>query len=457
MSRTPRIRSVIAVALLAAFAAAGVRAQEQARKWEALEQENAMLRSRVDKLENELVEIKKLLQARPAPRPNGTNGITPAEFSQEELANLKGLAASKKRPVVSNLNLELYGYVKLDAAHDSARSSVGNFARWVEPDVDDDQFTMTARQTRLDLKIAGPDERPVQTSGLVEVDFYGGGEENKNGVLLRHAYMNFDWPELQFSVTAGQTFDVISPLFMPTLNYTVGWWQGNIGYRRPQIRATKIFDAGEDVEVKLEAAAARTISNRVFVFAGRDSGDDSGSPSAQGRVSVTFPFFNSQRATVGFSGHWGQEEQDLNTRDGHSRYESWSANVDVSMPLTSWASLQGEAFVGEDLDTYNGGIGQGINLLSRGPISSRGGWMAGSFRAGRKWQFNLGGGIEEVSGEDLSALTPRSMNMVVFGNAQYSITPNASVGFELSRLHTEYLDFDPADDLREQLSFIYKF
>ena len=46
---------------------------------------------------------------------------------------------------------------------------------------------------------------------------------------------------------------------------------------------------------------------------------------------------------------------------------------------------------------------------------------------------------------------------MIFGNAQYSFTPNFLLGLEVSELRTEYKGQDDGEDLREQLSFIYKF
>jgi hypothetical protein len=187
----------------------------------AVEQENARLRERVDKLENELGQIKALLTEKGVP---------------------VVVTAPAKKPVVSGLDLELYGYIKLDAAYDNARVAIGDYAKWVEPNVpaqNSHEFNLTANQTRLGLKIKGPEMKDLQTRGLVEIDFYGGGAENKPNPMMRHAYLAAYWPDLRLDVLAGQTADTISPLTMPTLNYTVGWWQGNIGYRRPQLRVTE--------------------------------------------------------------------------------------------------------------------------------------------------------------------------------------------------------------------------
>ena len=73
------------------------------------------------------------------------------------------------------------------------------------------------------------------------MDFYGDGtvHENKAEPLLRHAYVELT--KGNYDIIAGQTNDLISPLAPNTLNYTVGWDAGNIGYRRPQVRFTYTY------------------------------------------------------------------------------------------------------------------------------------------------------------------------------------------------------------------------
>jgi hypothetical protein len=94
---------------------------------------------------------------------------------------------------------------------------------------------MTANETRLGAKIKGPNVDGMEISGRVETDFYGGGAaENKPNLMMRHAYIELGWPHEKFSILAGQTSDVISPLVPTTLNYSVCWWVGNMA-GRPQI------------------------------------------------------------------------------------------------------------------------------------------------------------------------------------------------------------------------------
>ena len=140
---------------------------------------------------------------------------------------------------------KIYGYLKLDTSWDKGPINVGNFARWTEsPSNTEDggQFNLTARQSRVGLKILAPPMPDFNLHGHLEVDFYGGGGENKNLILLRQAYMSMEWVNSGWTVLAGQTSDLFSPLSPSTLNYPVAWWAGNMGYRHPQIRFTKSFE-----------------------------------------------------------------------------------------------------------------------------------------------------------------------------------------------------------------------
>jgi hypothetical protein len=417
-----------------------------------------------------------------------SNDVTSLQQRLDKLAaemdQIKGALAEKGvslpakgtpgKPVTSSLDVRLYGYVKLDAAFDDSRVNIGDYARWVESEgvLDDDHhFNMTANQTRLGALVEGPQAKGWRTSGQVEMDFYGdmgtGATENKPGVLVRHTFLKAEQPEWNFSLLAGQTSDIISPLVAPTINYTVLWWQGNIGYRRPQIRLAKGFTLADGVEFKLEGGPTRTITDRRFGYTGPvdpDSGADAGFPTTQGRASLTFPSLNKKPATIGLSGHWGEEEQHLlstnNAVIGDATFDSWSANVDARLPVTDWLLLQGEAFVGENLGAYLGGIGQGFDAVRTNSVAAKGGWVAATLGPWANWQFNLGAGIDTVDRDDVTVnakAPPRSANHVFFGNASYALTANLQLAFELSRLRTTYKGAAAGDDWREQVAMTYKF
>jgi len=362
--------------------------------------------------------------------------------------------------VHSTLDVQLYGYIKADASWDSARTETGNYARWVGSEQGrdkDGQFNMTARQTRLGLKIKGPEVNGAKTSGQFEVDFYGGGSENTPSPMIRHAFLKVDWPERRFSILAGQTWDVISPLNPSTLNYAVQWWAGNVGYRRPQIRATQELSLSKDVDLMLQAAVARTIGHDNGDFDPGDTGEDACLPSLQGRAAVTFPLLGAKRTTVGVSSHFGKEEYDLDDSDHHKNLDSWSVNLDIAQPVNDWLTIKGEVFTGENMDTYKGGIGQGLDSSTLGEIGTCGGWAAASLGPWDRWRFNLGASVEAIDGDDVTSDTYRTVNRAIFGNVIYEINSHTTVGFEVSQWHTEYKNNDDGDSLRLQTSFTYKF
>ena len=338
--------------------------------------------------------------------------------------------------------VDLYGYTKFDACYDTSRISAGNFAQWVEPKGDqENQFNLTARQTRLGLNFSTPAANGIETSGKLEIDFYGGGPENKNLPMMRHAFMKLDWPKRGFSILAGQTSDVISPLVPSTVNYSVAWWVGDIGYRRPQLRLTKAFKAGANSQLLFQLAAVRPT----------DEGNVQ-PPNFQGRTALSF-----KKITLGVSGHWGEEEADLDT---------WSANLDLMLPIFKWLALTGEAWTGENLDAYLGGIGQGIRCVDADgdgkrekpveTIASVGGWAAIGLEPFKGWHFNLGGSLDDPDDADLND-ADRSLNVSLFGNVLYDVNNVAQIGIEVSQWDTQYKNQQDRDSFRVQTALSYKF
>ena len=400
------------------------------------------LRLRIDRLEENIKQIK-----------TGSNETgAEAEIVAGLVGDLRGLIGELRSVMSESASTEkeklslqvkypvnLYGYIKLDASHDASRISVGNYARWVEYEgKNDDQFSITARQTRFGLDFSGPDVGTTRTSGKVEIDFYGGGEENKSSLLLRHAFMKVYWPNAGFSILAGQMSDLISPLFPNTLNYVVGWWAGNIGYRRPQLRFTKEFKLGEKSSLQFELAAARSIGGEV-----------AGVPSFQGRSSLSLPLLTGKSTTIGISGHSGKEENDSHT---------WSANVNLALPLSNKITIQGEYWQGENLDAYLGGIGLGVKGTKDAPVevASTGGWVALSLGPLRAWNFNIGGSIDDPDAEDLKA-GDRTRNASIFGNILYNLNQAIQTGLEISYWDTKYKEQEDRNSFRVQWSWIYKF
>lgn len=397
------------------------------------------LQDRIEQLEKQVADLKK-----------------EAAVSATDAASATPKEPPAKKSIWSNLDIQLYGYVKGDASYDSSRSYPGNFMMYADSEAtrkNDDEFNMTANQTRIGFNINGPESETMKTSGKIEFDFFGNySAENKGKLQMRHAYMNFLWPDSNFSLLAGQTWDVASPLSPYTLNYLFA--AGNPGYRRPQLRVTKGLSLGGETSMQFEGAVARTIGRTDPTNS--ETGEDAGVPTVQGRASVTFPFVGPKPTVVGLSGLSGREEYDLDATGRNEDFDTWMACLDATVPLCEWLRLQGELFTGENLDTYFGGICQGVNTTDLEEIRSQGGWVAASLGPWSKWSFNVGAGVDDVNADDVQT-GGRTFNSAVFGNVLYSWTKHTQAGFELSRWNTNYKGDGDAEDTRAQLSLIYAF
>lgn len=390
--------------------------------------------------------------------------FTPAALTPAEVARVKQLLEEDKRLVRSSPGVELYGYLKFDMAYDTQATNEGNFARWVDSESlrqDDDQFSATPRETRVGLRFQGPDLCAAETSALLEVDFYGGGTENNTQLKMRHAYVKVFWPGCKLTLLAGQTWDVHHPQNMPTINYTVGWWCGNVGFRRPQLRVSKGFVFGACTTGLLEVAAARTITGRNTPFTPtfEDTGEDAGFPTLEARVSVTNERTKGRKLTLGASGHYGHEEHDLDASGASRNFETWSFGVDVVIPLGSAFTVKGELWHGRNMDAYLGGIAQGMNLAVAGAereIDATGGWLAVQHPVSSCVTLAAGGGIDDPDDADLGP-GMRSRNAFGFVNGWYRPVKRLGFGLELSYWVTTYVGQSQGDSIRAQFAVKYDF
>ncbi len=361
----------------------------------------------------------------------------------------EGAAEKKARPT-----LEWYGYIKLDASWDESLIDSGNFARWAaSPSLinEHSHVNLTARQTRFGLRVVAPDRGTLRLTARIESDFYGGGAENKNSLQLRHAYVQLEWPQRELSLIAGQTSDVVSPLVPSTLNYTVAWWAGNIGYRRPQVRLTRNVKLSDSGAVVLAAALSRTIGDDFGSAEPGDSGADSGVPTVQVRAARRWA-----TGELGLSGHWGSENLREAREDPQLKVDSWSVNLDLALRLSARLSLKAEAWSGENLDDYFGGIGQGVNFAQGEAITASGGWAALAFKPRSGLEIGVGAGLDDPDDENLPS-GARARNFAVWANAVWELWAGLEVGGELSSWQTDYLGLVDGSSLRAQTSLTYSF
>ena len=362
---------------------------------------------------------------------------------------------------VAGVTTTFYGYIKLDASYDSAMTNDGNYVYYVAEGEEDDEFNMTAKQTRLGIKLDGGGSDAVAVSGVIEFDFYGGGGENKPNPMLRKAYMEFKTSAID--ILAGQTSDVISPIVPTTLNYIVLWKSGDIGYRRPQIRLTKAVEVSDNAKIKLQASLNRSMGHDA------GGGETVGMPSFQGRVSVGTKLMDNYME-LGVSGLMGREEATSVADTTTYELDQSVVAVDVSLPLGDMVTFKGQYFTGKNLAHYLGGVGQGIaevpvegaRSTELVEIEASGWWAQLTVRPTDEVQINVGIGTDdpEIPEGDIAG-NNIERNTTYYGNLLWTVAPSAVIGVEYATFETYYLLEDDTkesyENSRVQLSFMYKF
>jgi hypothetical protein len=365
--------------------------------------------------------------------------------------------------VLSKFEMKIYGYVKLDASYDTQRTSAGDLMYYVLPEVNDekdDEFNMTAKETRLGLDIKGPEVGPVKTTGKIETDFYGpGGSANSPNIRMRLGYLDLANAN-GFSFRAGQDWETFITVTPKILNFTYLADAGALGLRRPQARLTQEIPVGDKSKLTAKIAAARTIGEDID-GGGQDDGADSGTPSVQGNLIFETPVFAGKPAKISVSGHYGRETldtsvsnkiTDVDTKD----FDSWSLIGSILLPFGNHVAVQGSAWQGANLDNYFGGIGQGINKTLDTEIGAKGGWAQLVLDPVEWLNCNLGYGLDDPDDGDLNKGN-RSKNELLFANVFFKLNSAVTLGFEYSHMTTSYQEASDATDNRFQGSAIYRF
>lgn len=408
----------------------------------------------------------------PAPAAPVTEAVAPAKAPAPAVpgkatvatpaATAVAMPGSALVPVLSKFSLTLYGYVKLDASYDSSRVSAGDLAFYVMPKTageKDDEFNFTARESRIGIEIKSPEYGDTKVSGKIEVDFYGNaGSANTPVPRLRLGFVDVahnDW-----LVRAGQDWETFITAIPKIDNFSYMADAGALGLRRPQLRVQKDFKVSADSKFVAKIAAARTIGQDID-GGGQDDGADAPFPTAQYNLTFESKLFADKTAKFGVSGHWGRETIDTVisnkvVSNDDKNYDSWSVIGSVVLPLCEYMAIQGSIWKGANLDTYYGGIGQGVNAKLDTSIGAVGGWGELMFDITKNLNWNIGYGIDDPDDGDLND-KDRSKNQILFSNVYYKLLPPVTLVFEYTYMKTDYKASENESDNRFQGSVVYNF
>ena len=335
---------------------------------------------------------------------------------------------------------------------------------------------MTARQSRLGIRVTGAALGKGRVTGVLEGDFFGGypavGIGDNMGVFrLRLANARIDWTK--GSLVVGQDWMIFAPVNPVSLSsagiplFAAG---GNLWSRLPQVRGewktkTVLLQGG------LLAPQTGDFNSAFFYQPG--SGALSETPFLQGRAAVTLPNFAASKkvATIGVSGHWGQAS--VTTTAADRTFVSNGVAADWVLPLGTTITVQGEAFAGSNLGGFQGGIFQGLiadGALTGGDgvvrldgprgIGTSGGWV--QVLAAVTPTVTVHGGFGTDDPDDADFLTvvrreTRIENTAISFGFQHKASAQITWGVEYRRLDTKYLVAGDKDVSHVNAAFTFTF
>lgn len=365
--------------------------------------------------------------------------------------------------VVGASRFALYGFLRLDTIVDTSLPDKAQNPFYIRsPDASgggDLNFTMHPRLTRIGLNFDGPRIRQIadgHIGGRFEMDFQNGGSESRQAIRLRQAYLDVAWDELSF--LAGQTWDVISPLYPTVNNDTLMWNAGNVGDRRPQVRLAYSRPAGDG---SVEATGALGLTGAVDAqdldADGVRDGERSVAPNLQGRLGYRRALWREDptQLAVGLWGLYAFEETDTPVR-GHTDFNSQLIGFDLTLALSDRFTLRGEGWYGHNLDDFRGGINQGINPANGREIESAGGWAELKFTLNPLYSTYSGYTIDDPRNADVP-VEGRTVNYAWYIGNRFRIGQPLLIGVDYLRWTTDYQGLRKATDNRVNVYFQYDF
>jgi hypothetical protein len=322
----------------------------------------------------------------------------------------------------------------------------------------------SVRQTRLGLRVDGPQVAKGKLSGAFEADFFGGMPGIGVGetfplLRLRLAYGRLDWEKT--SLLVGQDWMIFSPnnpvsIASAAIPQLVS--AGNLWQRLPQIRlerrtGTAVKWLGQAAVVIPGTGDFPPSASYAFLLQ-PGAGARSRMPHFQARVSASRADWLGlkQAATFGVSGHYGRAR--VLTPSGDRERDTVGAALDWNFPLAPRLTLIGEGFFGRNVAGFQGGVFQGIDsgsalqggaLVPRSgrAIATRGVWGQLGFTppGQEKLTLHASFGVDDPRDEDLMSAPLadfRERNQAYTFSFLHKLSGQFTWGIEFRRMMTHY-------------------
>lgn len=322
------------------------------------------------------------------------------------------------------------------------------------PNTEPDAF-FSVEATRVGLALNYGREA-LHALGRLEIDF----DTPTRAPRIRHAYGELT--DGAWSLTAGQTWSVVSQLNPMTIDNDNLFNIGNTYERVPQIRVG--YRAGGPWELQVGAATFFGVFDQPQAVQ-----VDPAAPEAMAIATNTPPVVQA-RLAYGWhsrdkSGHvaLGASLGRVNLRsdsgtEGHTTHALVVGEVLV--PLAKNIEVMAEAFYGQ-APGFNGGIGQTAVVNATGavlPVESWGGFVQLAFQASDRVDLNLVASIDNPKESPGGTPLTLGSNSTVLGNVLWHVMDHFVAAFELQYLRSEYERASAvADNVRSTFAILVTF
>lgn len=142
--------------------------------------------------------------------------------------------------------------------------------------------------------------------------------------------------------------------------------------------------------------------------------------------------------------HYGKESYKFGTTTiTRKKVDTWAVAADFQIPLGKAVGIQGEIFTGTNLDSFQGGINQGVSVNESAAdvvtIDATGGWVQLSVTPPQKKEltFHLTYGTDRPDNELLKA-GQRSENSTLMAGLFYKPAASFQTAVEYALINTRY-------------------
>jgi hypothetical protein len=316
----------------------------------------------------------------------------------------------------SDWKVVVRGFVTMDAnwdQHDLGSAEPFFPAPDGFPQANNRALRFSASQSQIGFYVAAPSQDNVSTDAYLEMDFLKGPITGPTEHIvsatprLRLAYGRFRWNEDSDTLIFGQTYTLFGDLY-PDLTFdNLSLALGTLIGREPQVQYAHVFAVGSGSEMKY--AVSINAPNSGLFNEATSAAETSGVPYLQAKVGYqtdalgNADYYGFERhpdvpAEISVSTFYGREKIPKTVLGGNQDVDAWGVALNGVLPIVGIrdshragaASIMAQLWLGQHLDSYFGGNGQGVFETVDGSvkgIKAHGGFVEGKYFLTHHWNI----------------------------------------------------------------------